>query len=250
MDSGKLDEARAMCEEQVASYMARLLGDKQYRKEYIQGWSEQRKYVVSDLLPGSGVAQDTGRGAQRDSGRGGRGSGSGAAVPPRGEPKVEGAVKAAALIEKLMQQAQATVAAQRAAQPAPLEEEDSGEAVGDAPEANAGAPEANGGAYKPPGAAAAREVPGATEDLLVHKKSKPKAAGSGGTAAAVKQAVELPKVPDLAFEVPVGMKEAAAEADLTEAQKKVGAGYGGCVGAMGEDWVSSTCWCPDFKHRV
>ncbi|KAI8477150.1 MAG: hypothetical protein J3K34DRAFT_516093 [Monoraphidium minutum] len=218
VEAGKLDEARAMCDEQVATYMGRLLNDKAYRKEYEQGWSEQRKYVVSELLPGSGAAQDVGRGG---AGAGARDKGAkGAAdAKPRGEPKVEGAAKAAALIEQLMQRAQATVAAQRVNMPQPAHEssEEEPEEAAAGPDANGGGADANGGA---PRAAAPRVVPGATEDLLAVKKAKSKPAAA---AAAVKR-VEVPQVPEIQFEVPavVVAKEEPAEAagDLTEEQKK------------------------------
>lgn len=222
VEAGKLEEAKAMCEEQVATYMTRLLSDSAYRKEYTQGWSEQRKYLVSELLPGSGVPQEDSRGP-RDKGPAGRGGKGDKAAAPRPEPKVQGAAKAAALIEQLMQQAQATVAAQRGSQPQPeIEEEE--EAVAEvAADADGGAPDANGDAHKPPSAAVGpREVPGATEELLsVPKKAKSKVAGISGSSTALKQVVELPKVADEEFEVPVVAKEgAAADEGLTEEQKK------------------------------
>jgi hypothetical protein len=228
VETGHLDEARAMCDEQVAAFMGRLLSDAAYRAEYTAGWAEQRKYVVSDLLPGSGVAAAPD--ARDTRGRAGKS----AAEAPRGEPKVQGAVKAAALIEQLMAQAQATVAAQRGSQPAaPVETEESAESGdGEAPEANgsaSAAADANGGAYRPP--AAARAVPGATEELLAAPKrsGKPK----GASASVAKAMAEVPVLPDIEFEVPAvvtGREEQSA--GLTPEEVKVGLGSGLHVGGL------------------
>jgi hypothetical protein len=39
---------------QVDTYLVKLNTDKVYRRDYMRLWAEQRKYLVSELLPTSG----------------------------------------------------------------------------------------------------------------------------------------------------------------------------------------------------
>jgi len=59
VEAGKLDEARAMCDEQVAAYMARLLSDKAYRQEYSQGWARRRQTAAARATRGASPAART-----------------------------------------------------------------------------------------------------------------------------------------------------------------------------------------------
>lgn len=101
--AGQVEEAKALCEEQVDTWMATLNADDSYRKEYFALWSQQRKYVVSELLPNSAPA-DVRKPEPRQLAAPGRG---GARAPP---PKPQGKEKAAAIIAAALEEANKEVA--------------------------------------------------------------------------------------------------------------------------------------------
>lgn len=181
---GKVEEAKQMAEEQVETYMGKLNSDKAFKQEYIKLWSEQRRYAVSELLPESGNAE----GRPAAAGKGGpAGKGKDAATKPSAPLVPQGKAKAEALIAAALQEAGASLAAQRMAQPQQQQppEPESSEEAEEAEEADS-KPE-------PP---ARRVVPGASDDLIAVRKAKaPKAVA--------KHVTELPVLPNYEYELPV-----------------------------------------------
>eukprot|EP00884_Botryococcus_braunii_P008523 jgi/Botrbrau1/17672/Bobra.0166s0098.2 len=55
--SGKVDEARALCDEQITAMNARLANDDDFRKQYSMLWEQQRTYSV--YLPAAEVEEQT-----------------------------------------------------------------------------------------------------------------------------------------------------------------------------------------------
>ncbi len=93
-----MEEARALCLEQTEVMMAKLNSEPKYRAEYTKLWGEQRKYIVSELLPESGPAAV--RPAANAPQRGAPGR-----AAPRMPAKPQGALKAAAIIASVMEEA-------------------------------------------------------------------------------------------------------------------------------------------------
>jgi hypothetical protein len=89
------------------------------RRDYIKLWSEQRRYLVSELLPESGAVEPKPAAA---AGKGDKGKGKPAAplVP-------QGAMKAQAIIAAALAEADAAVAAKRLAEPQPAVQEEPSE---------------------------------------------------------------------------------------------------------------------------
>jgi hypothetical protein len=203
VDAGEVGAAAQQAAQQVETYMAKLAADAAYRKEYLTLWCQQRKYLVSELLPQSGVVAapvappPTKGGAKAP----------GPAVP-------QGAAMAQAAIAAALEAADAELAAVRRAAPAPVraatpssEEEEEVEA--EAPTAAAPAADKQ----------QRRIVPGAPDELLFvpkarqHKPADPLAAAAAPAA----PAVEYEYLP------PVYDKDGKQEV-LSAAEQKVSAG--------------------------
>jgi hypothetical protein len=94
--AGQVEQARVLCLEQAEVMMTKLNSDAKYRAEYTKLWGQQRKYIVSELLPESGPA------AVRPAANAARG---GARAAPAKPGKPQGALKAAAIIASAMEEA-------------------------------------------------------------------------------------------------------------------------------------------------
>lgn len=128
--AGNVEEARSKAAEQVDALMAKLAADYPYRKEYQQLWAQQRRFLVSELLPDSSVhAAQQGadaRGARNGKGAaGGKAGGAARAAPP--VPR--GKEKAASLIESIMAQASREVASMAAGRPRQDDSDDADDEV-------------------------------------------------------------------------------------------------------------------------
>jgi hypothetical protein len=155
--AGRVDEAKALVAAQVEEWTAKLVGDASLRQEYTSLWTEQRRYMVSELLPGSSlIAQQEAKAAagKAPAGKGAAGKGGAAAKAP---PVPRGAEKAKSIIDSIM--AEASREAKARAGAAAVVDEDSGDA--DEEDEVAAAPAAPAAAakkaepYRPPGATAA-----------------------------------------------------------------------------------------------
>jgi uncharacterized coiled-coil DUF342 family protein len=203
VDAGQVAAAAAQAAEQVEAYMAKLASDTAYRKEYIGLWCQQRKYLVSELLPKSGVVAAPVAPAPSKAGGKGGAKAPGPAVP-------QGAAMAQAAIAAALEAADAELAAQRRAAPAPVAAAPSSEEEEDVE------PEAPSAAAPAADKQQRRIVPGAPEELLFvpkarqHKPADPLAAA----AAHVAPAVEYEYVP------PVFDKDSKQEV-LSAAEQKV-----------------------------
>eukprot|EP00878_Enallax_costatus_P005708 GHUV01005985.1.p1 GENE.GHUV01005985.1~~GHUV01005985.1.p1 ORF type:complete len:449 (+),score=181.87 GHUV01005985.1:226-1572(+) len=111
---GKLEEAQAMAEQQVEAHLSKIYSDAAYRKEYLKLWSEQRKYLVSELLPNSGTVEAKPSLAAAGKGRSGKN-----ADKPAAPLVPQGAAKAQAIIAAALAEAELAVAAKRKEEPAP-----------------------------------------------------------------------------------------------------------------------------------
>lgn len=188
---GKAEEASSIAEQQVENYLGKLLTDTGFRREYIKLWSEQRRYLVSELLPDSGAPEPKPAAAAGKAGDKGKGKPAAPLVP-------QGAMKAQAIIAAALAEADAAVAAKRLAEPqAPVQEAHSEHEEEAEEEAAA------------PAALAVRIVPGITDELIA---SSAKAARAHAKPAAdkYKAVAELPEVPDYEYIMPPP-KEVSAE---------------------------------------
>eukprot|EP00775_Hariotina_reticulata_P001871 gene1871-2208_t len=200
VDEGKLEEATGIAEEQVDSYLVKLNTDKVYRRDYIKLWSEQRKYLVSELLPQSGNVTVAAPAKTTAKGK--------AAPKPAERLVPQGAAKAQAIIAAALQEAEAEAAAKRLAEPqqAAQEEEDHHDDADDAAEQEA--------SHEP----AVRLVPGASEEWAA--APKPKAHKSMHHDYA-RQMAEMPEVPDYEYIMPVVAKKTEEQLSAAELKAKV-----------------------------
>jgi hypothetical protein len=109
--AGQVEEARALCLAQVDEMMDKINSNAPFRAEYTKLWGQQRKYIVSELLPMSGPPE------VRPAAKG--------APAARGMPaKPQGAQKAAAIIASVMEETSRVLAekARMAPPPEPSEE--------------------------------------------------------------------------------------------------------------------------------
>jgi len=150
VDAGDLGEATKTAEEQVELYLAKLINDPAYRKEYNKLWSEQRKYIVSELLPKSGVSSAA---PSQAPAKGEKGARSSAPLVPQGAAKAQAAIAAA------MEAANQALVAQRKAAPEPEPEESSEDEVAEP-------------ASSQPAEPARRIVPGASEELTAPSRPR------------------------------------------------------------------------------
>ncbi|KAF8056252.1 PPI1 [Scenedesmus sp. PABB004] len=204
---GKTEEATAIAEQQIESYLAKL-SEPGYRKEYTKAWAEQRRYLVSELLPESGAAElRAAAGAKPGGAKGGPGGRPAAPLVPQGAAKAQ-AIIAAALLE-----ADVAIAAKRAAEPAaapaPEEESESGEA--DEAAGEDGAPAA-------PAQPAVRIVPGATDELAAPPKARSHAKPAFHHAKAM---AEVPEVPDYEYIMPPPKAKEGEELSAAEVKARV-----------------------------
>lgn len=116
VSEGRVDDARAECLQQVEFYLQKLNTDASFRAEYCRLWSQQRKYVVSELLPSSSVAgaEPTKQAKQ-------------ATQPAKPPPKPQGAAKAKAIIDAVLENASKEMQRNRAAEPAVADDDESDE---------------------------------------------------------------------------------------------------------------------------
>jgi hypothetical protein len=113
--AGQVEEARALCVAQVDEMMEKLSSDAAFRGEYTKLWGQQRKYIVSELLPTSGPPE------VRPAAAGAKG-----AAAAKGKPgKPQGAQKAAAIIASVMESARGELAERARMAPPPVESEPS-----------------------------------------------------------------------------------------------------------------------------
>lgn len=216
---GKLEEATSLAEQQVQSYLTKLLVDSSYRHEYTRLWAEQRRYVVSELLPDSAPADvrpPTGSGATGKDGKAGA-SGRDRSGKPSAPLVPQGAAKAQALIAAALEEANAAIAAKRAAEPAaqhvqPADSGD-GDAAGDDDED--GAAESAAAPVEP---ATRAVVPGATEEMSAAPRVQKQSKHAFDYAKAM---CEVPEVPDYEYLLPTSApKSDAAHGDLSAADIK------------------------------
>jgi hypothetical protein len=161
--AGRIDEAKALVAAQVEEWCAKLAGDATLRKEYTAFWSEQRRYMVSELLPGSSIiAQQEAKAAAGKAPAGKGAAGKGAAKAP---PVARGAEKAKSIIDSIMAEASREAKARASAAAV---DEDSGDADGEdeVAAAPAAAPAKKAEPYRPPGASAAAANGGAPARLV------------------------------------------------------------------------------------
>lgn len=102
VEKNAVEEATKLVEAQVEQYVTKLNADADYRREYVKLWSEQRKYIVAEVLPNSGTPAD-----HQASGR----QQGGIRAPPPERLIPQGAAKAKAIIEAALQEAGRAVAA-------------------------------------------------------------------------------------------------------------------------------------------
>jgi hypothetical protein len=91
------------------------------RRDYIKLWSEQRRYLVSELLPDSGAVEAKPAAA---AGKGGKAADKGKPAAPL---VPQGAMKAQAIIAAALAEADAAVAAKRLPEPQPAVQEEPSE---------------------------------------------------------------------------------------------------------------------------
>ncbi|KAG2483805.1 hypothetical protein HYH03_017328 [Edaphochlamys debaryana] len=189
--AGQVEEARALCATQVDEMITKLATDAAFRKEYHALWAAQRRYAVSELLPeSSSVPKEAKPDASKPGAKGGKGD-KGAKAPP---PKPQGAEKARLLIEQLMAEASAEASRKAGARPAQDDAQSSGDADDELDE--------------PTPAPAAEPV-----------AAKPRAAAASARPQDVLKAVELPKIEDVEFVLPVIKTEAEKAAATAEVDK-------------------------------
>eukprot|EP00879_Flechtneria_rotunda_P024981 GHRR01026509.1.p1 GENE.GHRR01026509.1~~GHRR01026509.1.p1 ORF type:complete len:412 (+),score=248.16 GHRR01026509.1:238-1473(+) len=208
---GKVDEAAAIAEQQVETYLKKLLADTTYRCDYTKLWSEQRKYLVSELLPESGAgaldAKAAGKGAAAGKAGGKKGvvTAAAALVP-------QGAAKAQALIAAALQEANDAIAAKRLAEP---QQQQQRELEGGSTEEAEEQPTTADAPTEP----AMRVVPGAFDELTAPSKA-PKAPKLSFDHA--RMLAEVPEVPDYEYIMPVAApKQAGEQLSAAELKAKV-----------------------------
>ncbi|KAJ9527342.1 hypothetical protein QJQ45_025615 [Haematococcus lacustris] len=213
--AGQVEEARSLVASQVEEWVTTLTSDSTARKEYEQLWAEQRKYMVSVVLPGSSLsAQAEAKAAQKAAAAGKGAAARQAPAPPRG------AEKAKSIIESLMAEASREAAVARL--------RNGGRAEGDSGDEEVPKqvqPVKKAEPYRPPQApAAAATVPAPAAKLVSSD-----AAANAAAAAAFNFKVELPKIPDMEFELPAmaapqpAVDAAAKQQALREEQRRLAA---------------------------
>ncbi|KAJ9525493.1 hypothetical protein QJQ45_003265 [Haematococcus lacustris] len=215
--AGQVEEARSLVASQVEEWVTTLTSDSTARKEYEQLWAEQRKYMVSVVLPGSSLsAQAEAKAAQKAAAAGKGAAARQAPAPPRG------AEKAKSIIESLMAEASREAAVARL--------RNGGRAEGDSGDEEVPKqvqPVKKAEPYRPPqapAAAAAAPVPAPAAKLVSSD-----AAANAAAAAAFNFKVELPKIPDMEFELPAMaapqpvVDAAAKQQALREEQRRLAA---------------------------
>lgn len=204
--AGQVEEARALATQQVDEWLSKLSTDTAARKDYQKLWAEQRRFAVSELLPGSSVyaqqqaaatkAAPAGKGAAPA-----KGAAKGAAAPKAViDPVVSGAQKAKSIIESLLSEASRDAAVRARAAPAYQPDDDDS---GDADEEVEAAP-----AKRPEPVVAKPAAPAAPAKLVTD--------AAAAAANAFNFKVELPKVEHEEFVPPV-VKDEETE---TEAQRR------------------------------
>lgn len=98
VEEGRAEEAEAQAEQQVEALLTSLLSDAAFRREYTKMWAAQRKYVVSELLPGSCTSMPATNGVAGPKG----GAKGGAPKKPAAPLEPQGAAKAQAIIAAVM----------------------------------------------------------------------------------------------------------------------------------------------------
>ncbi|KAF6262596.1 hypothetical protein COO60DRAFT_599115 [Scenedesmus sp. NREL 46B-D3] len=179
---GQLEEATSIAEQQVELYLTKLLADASYRREYVKLWSEQRRYLVSELLPDSGTveAKPAAAAGWADKGRG----------KPAAPLLPQGALRAQAIIAAALAEADAAVAARRLAEPQPAAQEELEEPEPEEEEA-----------AEAPAPPAVRMVPGATDELVA-SSARAARAHAKPVVDSYKGLAELPEVPDYEYIMP------------------------------------------------
>jgi uncharacterized coiled-coil DUF342 family protein len=195
---GKLEEAQAMAEQQTEAHLSKILRDAAYRKEYFKLWSEQRKYLVSELLPNSGAVEPRAAPAAAGKGKGGKRTDKPAAplVP-------QGAAKAQAIIAAALAEAELAVAAKRKEEPAPVPEPDS-EEHSEEPAVEA----------EP----AVRTVPGATDEMSAVAKAPKHSKPAFDFAKAMS---EMPEVHDYEYIMPPTAPKDTEQLSAAELKVKI-----------------------------
>jgi hypothetical protein len=191
VDLGNLDDATKMAEEQVELYLAKIINDPAYRKEYTRLWSEQRKYVVSELLPKSGISSAA---PSQAPAKGGKASKPSAPLVPQGAAKAQAAIAAA------MEAANEALVAQRKGAPETEPEESSDEEVAEP-------------ASVQPAAPVRRIVPGATEELTAPSRPRQQQKAADYV---------VPEVPDVDYEFVPPVIQRDEKEQLTDKERKVG----------------------------
>jgi len=132
--AGNIAEAREKAAEQVNAQISKLVDDTKYRKEYQHLWAQQRRFVVSELLPESSVQAQQASTSKAAPGKGGKGAAGAKPGAARAAPPVpRGKEKAASLIESIMAQATREVASMAAGRPRQVEESDDADDEVDVP---------------------------------------------------------------------------------------------------------------------
>uniref|UniRef100_A0A7S3R2F2 Uncharacterized protein n=1 Tax=Dunaliella tertiolecta TaxID=3047 RepID=A0A7S3R2F2_DUNTE len=215
--AGQAEQAKVLAAAQVEEWLGKLTSDTHLRTDYTKLWSEQRKYMVSELLPSSSLSAQQEAAAKAKAAapsKQAKGKKGEAAAPAR--PST--AEQAQSLIETLMAQAKTEAAAAESGAKAPR--------FGDAPEGGeedqAAAQEAAkpSGAYVPP-----HSKEGGAAGADKKKEDAPRFV-ENPNAAAMKNKVPLPRQyleQEEAFVPPVDLlakNESESQAAVDEAQRR------------------------------